>query len=977
MTISSTTRIAGPFTGNGVTTVFPFTFKVFANIDLRVAKLNTASNIETILVLNTDYTVTLNGDQDSNPGGTITASVLAVGFSLTITSDVANLQPTDLTNQGGFYPEVITDALDRATIQIQQLADQTDRAIKIPLSDGVLDMTTPVVSARQGKYLAFDSLGLPIASVGTGNDSALRTDLANASASSAGSRLSGFRQTGTGAVARTVDDKLKETISVKDFGATGDGSTDDTAAIALAIAATPTNGLLIFPSPGTYKTTSTTLIQKNISIQMQGTSAINYVTAANTPAMLFDYSMNNVSLELSVSRATRNWSVGADGIVFYDIIDSDVKIRATNRHYRGLALQAQRAYNLNATYNRVGETVTITKVGHGLSNGDGRYFTFTSGTITEANIFTATVLTPDTFTINSSATYSRVGTLVTITRSAHGLSTGNTRYFDFTSGGITEDNTFSVTVLTANTFTITTVGTGINSGNVSYSVGTGTTSGNCTYAFTSGSISYMTWHLGKMWDNKYGLHCETVVASFVNDNIFYGGRFSLTFGAANLTEDMFYTYHKNAGSSVHYSPSFEANGNASFKTIMVYYDTGCKQNQIVQPYMEKDQYATIMRVGGSSFYNIIRGLVSSSVAESLDTQVEELAGLENPGTNIIDWNGQANVSLFRGGLQEIFPITDVYSNTVYVAGDNYIVPGFTFVSRNGASPGVFSMFYNSSSNCYLSNNFLSISDSALGKFVDTTIVKNFWMSVDKVVGFGGTPIIFVVKAYDSNNAIITTVGEVRGNVTNLDDALNFSYNASVGNNYGDSYTVVSSVDSKCFFNVSSNVKKIWVGVAPSPANFIGISSISLKCNADYPPPLSYPAYSNVNPTYIDLDDEIVSTSIPLGGIIRDAKVWKIVQTTGTSQGWWKTRNFKTITTATTAAAGTVISATAVTGIVVGDIIGVETIRASDSSIKWHWSTVTVIATLDLTIAAAIPAGYSVAVGADVLTYKMLAMPNNA
>ena len=45
MTISSTTRIAGPFTGNGVTTVFPFTFKVFANIDLRVAKLNTASNV--------------------------------------------------------------------------------------------------------------------------------------------------------------------------------------------------------------------------------------------------------------------------------------------------------------------------------------------------------------------------------------------------------------------------------------------------------------------------------------------------------------------------------------------------------------------------------------------------------------------------------------------------------------------------------------------------------------------------------------------------------------------------------------------------------------------------------------------------------------------------------------------------------------------------------------------------------------------
>lgn len=801
-----------------------------------------------------------------------------------------------------------------------------------------------------------------------------------------------FLQTGTGAVARTVDDKLKETISVKDFGATGNGSTDDTAAIALAIAATPTYGLLIFPSPGTYRTTSTLLIQKNISIQMQGTSSINYYPVGanvNTPAMLFDYPMNNVSMELAVNRAVRNWSVGADGVVFYDVIDCDIKFRSLINHRRGLALQGQRAYNLNATYNRVGETVTITKVGHGLSNGDSRYFTFTSGGITEANTFTATVLTPDTFTINSSATYSRVGTLVTITRSAHGLSTGNTRYFDFTSGGITEDNTFSVTVLTANTFTITTVGTGTNSGNVSYSVGTGTTSGNCIYSFSSGGISYMTWHLGKMWDNKYGVHAETIQttppSSFINDNIFYGGRFSITFNPNDLQEEMCAIYHKNAGTCVYYSPSIEGQGNSSNKYVFAFFDDGSKWNQIVQPYLEETDTATIMRVAGEARYNVIKGHVSSGDPSSLDTQVEELAGLLNPGTNIIDWNGQGNVSLARGGLQEIFPITDVYSNTVYISGDNYIVPGFTFVSRNGASPGVFSMYYNASNNSYLSNNYLSISDSALGKFVDTTIVKNFWMSVDKVPGFGGNSVSFVVKAYDANNAIITTVGAVRGNNTNLDSIYNFGYypetNTSATNyghsDYGDAYTVSTTVDPKCFFNVSSAVKKIWVGVAPGPGGFIGISSISLKCNADYPPPLSYPAYSNVNPTYIDLDDEIVSTSIPLGGILRDAKVWNIVQASGVSQGWWKTRNFKTTTTATTAALGNVIAATAVTGILVGDIIGVETIRASDSSTKWHWTTVTVIAGLNLTINNAIPAGYSVAVGADVMTYKMVAMPNNA
>lgn len=136
MTINSTTRKAGPFIGNGSAASFPFTFKVFQASDLDVVKLNTSTNAEQTLVLTADYTVTLNQDQDSNPGGTVTltAGALPSGFTLTMTSDVANLQPTDLTNQGGFYPEVINDSLDRATIQIQQLQEQVDRSIKLPLS---------------------------------------------------------------------------------------------------------------------------------------------------------------------------------------------------------------------------------------------------------------------------------------------------------------------------------------------------------------------------------------------------------------------------------------------------------------------------------------------------------------------------------------------------------------------------------------------------------------------------------------------------------------------------------------------------------------------------------------------------------------------------------------------------------------------------------------------------------------------------
>jgi hypothetical protein len=61
----------------------------------------------------------------------------------------------------------------------------------------------------------------------------------------------GFTQSGTGAVARTLQNKLQEVISVKDFGATGNGTTDDTAAIQAAVNAASGNSVVYAPA-GTY-----------------------------------------------------------------------------------------------------------------------------------------------------------------------------------------------------------------------------------------------------------------------------------------------------------------------------------------------------------------------------------------------------------------------------------------------------------------------------------------------------------------------------------------------------------------------------------------------------------------------------------------------------------------------------------------------------------------------------------------------------
>jgi len=75
-------------------------------------------------------------------------------------------------------------------------------------------------------------------------------------AASGGSALVGFIQAGAGAVATTAQAKMRQTISVKDFGAVGNDITDDTAAIQLAINYANTIGGDVYFPPGIYKITS-------------------------------------------------------------------------------------------------------------------------------------------------------------------------------------------------------------------------------------------------------------------------------------------------------------------------------------------------------------------------------------------------------------------------------------------------------------------------------------------------------------------------------------------------------------------------------------------------------------------------------------------------------------------------------------------------------------------------------------------------
>lgn len=120
----------------------------------------------------------------------------------------------------------------------------------------------PVVASISGLTIGDHDTGIIQAVLSAGSLADVLTSLADSS----GSSLVGFIQAGTGATARTVQAKLREVVSVKDFGAVGDGVADDTAEIQAAIDAYQGTGEAIHFPNGTYLISSTLNITGTISL---------------------------------------------------------------------------------------------------------------------------------------------------------------------------------------------------------------------------------------------------------------------------------------------------------------------------------------------------------------------------------------------------------------------------------------------------------------------------------------------------------------------------------------------------------------------------------------------------------------------------------------------------------------------------------------------------------------------------------------
>jgi hypothetical protein len=250
MTISSTlNRVT--FAGNGSTTVFstsPLVF--FAADDLQVYLTVNATDVSTLKTINTDYTV------EGGNGSTGTVTMLVAppsGQTLVILRVVAFTQPTDLVNNSTNDAEVTEDALDRLTMLTQQINDTLGRALTLAPGSLLTGQALPAPSAL--KYLRWNAAATGLENTGLVTTGAIvttpfsETVIDDGTANAMLTTITATRAE-TGAVAVPVLTKLRERISVKDFGAVGDGVANDRAAFDNAQTAAAGQQLLI--PEGTY-----------------------------------------------------------------------------------------------------------------------------------------------------------------------------------------------------------------------------------------------------------------------------------------------------------------------------------------------------------------------------------------------------------------------------------------------------------------------------------------------------------------------------------------------------------------------------------------------------------------------------------------------------------------------------------------------------------------------------------------------------
>lgn len=278
------------FVADGSASRFAFAFPIYAPNDLSL-HLDAAP-------WTSGYT--LEGLGDPAGGAVQLDTAPPAGTIVTIERRVALERQADFLESGPLAAKSLNEQLNRLTSMVQQLAADQARMLRLSATDLPAATLLPDRAVRAGTALGFDANGNPMAIAldalpTTGRVAAL----------------------GAGSISRDVADKLRDVVTVRDFGAVGDGISDDTGAILAALAAHRS----VFLPAGTYRITAPIILGYGQTLYGEGEGSIIQARAeAFDPINLPTYPSQFNAVELVDGYASlRDLRIvgGATGVKLY------------------------------------------------------------------------------------------------------------------------------------------------------------------------------------------------------------------------------------------------------------------------------------------------------------------------------------------------------------------------------------------------------------------------------------------------------------------------------------------------------------------------------------------------------------------------------------------------------------------------------------------------------------------------------------
>ncbi|MCX7685312.1 MAG: phage tail fiber protein [Acetobacteraceae bacterium] len=211
------------YVADGTQTVFAYPFPIFSATDLECL-VNGARR---------ESGFTIQGAGQSEGGSVTFTAAPAAGTRITLRRRMRIQRVTDFQPNGLLRADTLNDELDYQIAALQELRDEIASTLRADPSDPPTGLVLPARAGRANRVLGFDSAG----------------------AIALFNREGQVQPPFAGAVPRTVEEKLAETLSARDFGAVGDGVTDDGPALQAAMNAAAASGRHLVIGEGTHRTT--------------------------------------------------------------------------------------------------------------------------------------------------------------------------------------------------------------------------------------------------------------------------------------------------------------------------------------------------------------------------------------------------------------------------------------------------------------------------------------------------------------------------------------------------------------------------------------------------------------------------------------------------------------------------------------------------------------------------------------------------